>query len=444
MTDRSTADASTADSGFLLRVTSATAFGEGLDGYDLGIISVVLPMIIKEFDMSALEQGLIAASTLIGIFFGGPIFGQLADRFGRRTIFVIDLIAFIALGLAQAVVGDFFWLFVLRFALGLAIGAEYAIGATMLAEFVPSRGRGMRLASLQGAWYGGFLLAVIVAYLLVAVGVDWRWILASGALPGLVTLLLRQGLPESPRWLVGQDREGEAREIADEHLGEDFFEDEDLGDEAESADQAVFADLFRKDMWRRTAFACIFFTCLVAPYFAIFTFAPQVFAALGVDDPKASIIGSNSVAFIGALAGMLVIERVGRRSLLLTSFYVMVVTLAVIGAWGSAPALVLIVCFVLFAFFNAISGDLTGVYPSEIFPSELRSTGVGFASAMSRIGAAGGTFLLPLGIKAFGIGPSVLIGAAICVGGLVVTHLWAPETTDMSLTESEQEAASTD
>lgn len=439
------AGASTADKGFLFRVTSATAFGQGLDGYDLGIISVVLPMIIKEFDMSALEQGLIAASTLAGIFFGGPVFGQLADRFGRRTIFLIDLVAFVVLGLSQAFVGDFLWLFILRFALGLAIGAEYAIGATMLAEFVPRKGRGMRLASLETAWYGGFLLAVIVAYLLVAVGVDWRWILASGALPGLATLILRQGLPESPRWLVSNDQEDEAREIVDEHLGEEYFEDEDLGeDSGDSEDQAVFADLFRRDMWRRTAFACIFFTCLVAPYFAIFTFAPQVFAALGVSDPKASIIGSNSIAFVGALAGMLVIEKVGRRPLLLTSFYVMIVTLAVIGAWGSAPGVILVVCFGLFAFFNAISGDLTGVYPSEIFPSELRSTGVGFASAVSRIGAAGGTFLLPLGIKAFGIGPSVLIGAAICVGGLVVTHLWAPETTDLSLTKSEQAAGSDD
>ena len=89
----------------------------------------------------------------------------------------------------------------------------------------------------------------------------------------------------------------------------------------------------------------MFFTCLVAPYFAIFTFAPTVFSALGVEDPKVSIIGTNTVAFVGALAGMFVIEKVGRRSLLLTSFYVMVVTLAVLGFWGGAPALVMIICF---------------------------------------------------------------------------------------------------
>lgn len=107
-----------------------------------------------------------------------------------------------------------------------------------------------------------------------------------------------------------------------------------------------------------------------------------------------------------------------------------------IGAWGGAPSVVLIECFVSFACFNAISGDLTGVYPAEIFPLELRGSGTRFAAAMSRIGTAGGTFLLPMGIEHLGIGPSVLIGAAVCVVGLVVTHIRAQETTDLSLTKT--------
>jgi putative MFS transporter len=206
----------------------------------------------------------------------------------------------------------------------------------------------------------------------------------------------------------------------------------------ESEGHASFTRLFARDTWRSTAFASIFFTCLVAPYFAIFTFAPKVFAALGFDNPKVSIIATNTVAFLGALAGMAAIERVGRRQLLLASFWVMVATLIVIGAWGGGPVAILLACFVAFAFFNAISGDLTGVYPAEIFPSELRGSGVGFSAAMSRIGAAGGTFLLPVGIAHLGIGASLLIAAAICAVGLVVTYLWAPETTNLSLTESEQ------
>jgi putative MFS transporter len=427
-------DARSADQGFLGRVTAATAFGEGLDGYDLGVISVVLPLASTALDLTTVEEGLLGASSLAGIFFGAPIFGHLTDRFGRRRIFVFDLIAFVVLGLLQAFVGSIAVLLIVRFALGLAIGAEYAIGQTMLAELVPSEGRGRRLSSLQASWYGGFLLAVVVAYVLDALGVDWRLILATGAIPGLVTLLLRQGLPESPRWLMSRGREDEAKAIVDEHLGGDYYDEEDLAEE--SAEQASFGRLFAPDTWRQTTFASIFFTCLVAPYFAIFTFAPQVFSSLGFNSPKVSIIATNAIAFLGALAGMIVIERVGRRRLLLTSFWVMVATTLVIGVWATGPVPVLLGCLVAFAFFNAISGDLTGVYPAEIFPSELRGSGVGFAAAISRIGAAGGTFLLPVGIDAFGIGVSMLIAATVCAVGLAVTYLWAPETTDLSLTQS--------
>lgn len=424
--------------GFILRITTATAFGEGLDGYDLGIISVVVPLIVTQFGLSALQEGLLGAASLAGIFFGAPIFGQLTDRYGRRTIFVCDLIAFVILGALQGVVTNDTELLVLRFLLGFAIGAEYAIGQTMLAEFVPSARRGALLSSLQAAWYGGFLLAVIVAYTLNGLGVGWTWILATGAIPGVLTLFLRQGLPESPRWLASVGREEEAKEIVEEHLGADFYHEEKLGQESQGA---RFADLFSKDMWRTTVFASTFFTCLVAPYFAIFTFAPQVFAAAGMDNPKASVIGSNAIAFLGAIAGAALVERTGRRSMLLTSFWVMVVTLLLIGVWGSAPAMIIVACFVGFAFFNAMSGDLCGVYPAEVFPSELRGTGTGFAAAASRIGAAGGTFLLPVSIDHLGIGTSMVISAAVCAVGLAVTYAWAPETAQRSLTETSVAAA---
>jgi MFS transporter, putative metabolite transport protein len=394
----------------------------------------VLPLITSEFGLSAIQEGLIGAASLAGIFFGAPMFGYLTDRFGRRKIFIFDLIAFVIIGALQAVVGNNAELLVLRFLLGLAIGAEYAIGQTMLAEFVPSSGRGTRLASLQASWYGGFLLAVIIAFTLDGLGVDWRWILATGAIPGLGTLLLRQGLPESPRWLVSVGRDDEAREIVDEHLGSTYYSDEDLDEESE--DTARFRDLFAKDKWRSTAFASIFFTCLVAPYFAIFTFAPTVLESLRLANPAAGTIALNATAALGALVGMLTIERVGRRVQLIPSFWVMTVALAVIGLWSGAPAMLVVLLFAVFSFFNALQGNLTAVYPIEILPTEVRSSGVGVAAAFSRVAAAAGTFLLPLGITSLGTGTCMLIAAGVCVVGAVVSHAMAPETTGRALHET--------
>jgi MFS transporter, putative metabolite transport protein len=424
-----------AQKGFLLRVTAATALGEGLDGYDLGIISVVLPAIAHELQLGVVMLGLIGASTLIGIFFGSPAVGWLTDRYGRRTLFTIDIISFVILGLLQLVVQTGWQLLIVRLLLGVAIGAEYAIGPAMMAELSPSHGRGGRLGMLQTLWYVGFLGAVIVAYGLTAANVPWRVILATSAIPAIVTLVLRYGLPESPRWLLSRDRVEEARRIVNKYLGgEKYWTTEQMTGEAVAPGK--LRELFAPDMRTRTAFASIFWFCNVAPYFAIFTFAPLVFATLHISDPRIATISANGLAALGAIIGMLIIDRVGRRKTLIVCFWVATVTLAVIGAWDGAPGSVVVLCFALFSLFAAGAGMLEGVYPAEIFPSHLRAQGTGFAAAFSRLGAASGTFLLPIGIDHLGIGPTVLIFAAVSVVGLVVTYLWAPETANISLTET--------
>jgi putative MFS transporter len=284
-------------------------------------------------------------------------------------------------------------------------------------------------------WYVGFLGAVVIAYGLDAAHVPWRWTLATSAIPAVVTLVLRYGLPESPRWLLSRDRVEEARQIVNKYLGgEAYFTTEQLM--GESVKPGRIHELFAPGMRTRTAFSCIFWFCAVAPYFAIFTFAQLVFSTLQLSDERISTIAANGVAALGALVGMLVIDRTGRRPTLIACFWVMTITIAVIGGWSAAPGIIVVLCFALFSFFAAGAGMLCGVYPAELFPSQLRASGTGVAAAFSRIGAAGGTFLLPIGIAHLGIGPSVLIGAAICAIGLVVTYLWAPETTNVSLTQS--------
>jgi putative MFS transporter len=133
---------------------------------------------------------------------------------------------------------------------------------------------------------------------------------------------------------------------------------------------------------------------------------------------------------------MLIIDRAGRRRTLIVCFWVATITLALIGAWSGAPGIIVVICFALFSLFAAGAGMLCGVYPAEIFPSQLRAQGTGFAAAFSRIGAAGGTFLLPIGVAHWGVGPSVLIGAVISAIGLAVTYMWAPETANINLTRT--------
>jgi MFS transporter, putative metabolite transport protein len=420
----------------LRRMTAATAIGEGLDGFDLGIIAVVLPVIATELGMSPVESGLVAASTLVGIFFGSPIVGALSDRWGRRTLFSVDIAVFVVLGLLQAVVTEPWQLMAVR--LGVAVGAEYALGAALLSEFAPAAGRGRRLAGMLVTWYVGYLVAVVLSYVLAdGLGLSWRWVLATSVVPALITLVARIGLPESPRWLMSRGRVGEAHAIAERYLGgESYFREEDVSGEHGTVTAGGLKRLFAPGMRGRTLFVCTFYACNVAPYFAIFTFAPQVFDALQIKDEAASTILANAVAAIGAVVGMLTIERVGRRLQLIVPFWIMTASLLVVGIWGTAPAGIIVAAFTAFAFFNALQGNLTAVYPAEVFPTELRSTGIGVSTAFSRIGAASGTFLLPVGISTIGAGPCMVIGAAITLIGATVSQVMAPETTGLSLSRT--------
>jgi putative MFS transporter len=419
---------------FLRRVTLATACGEGLDGYDLGIISVVLLSISQDLHTSPVWAGLIGASSLIGIFVGAPVFGRITDRFGRRRPFLVNIVCFSLLGVAQAFVQNVEQLFVIRLLLGMAIGAEYAIGAPMLAEFAPADRRGRLSAWLIASWYIGFLVSVLTGYLLQdALGVGWRWIMASCAVPAVITLILRSGLPESPRWLMSRGRRREAREVALDHVGGQEHFDREIADEPQA--RSRIGDLLSAAYRRRTLLVCAFWACNVAPYFAIVTFAPQVFGALGLDE-RGATIATNAMAVLGAIAGAVLMDRLGRRPMLIWPFWISAGALAVVGVWSGAPVAIIIACFVVFGFFNAFGGTLTGPYPSELFPTELRTTAVGVAAAASRIGAALGTFLLPIGLNTIGVGPSMLIGAAFCVTGAVITELWAPETAGRRLVET--------
>jgi len=270
-----------------------------------------------------------------------------------------------------------------------------------------------------------------------ALGVHWRWILATSAIPALATLILRYGLPESPRWLMSRGRTEEARRIISRYLGgEAYFATEDFAGEVSRP--SGYGKLFARSVRGRTIFVCTFWACLVAPYFAIFTFAPKVLESLHLADPRAGTIATNGIAALGAVVGLFLVERLGRRQMLIGPFWIMAAALFVVGFWSGAPALVIVLSFAAYAFFNALSGNLTAVYPAEVFPTDVRTSGVGLASAASRIGAAIGTWLLPAGLASIGAGPCMIIGGVICVAGALISHYMAPETTGRVLTTTSQ------
>lgn len=418
---------------FQNRIAVCAGGGQFVDGWVLGVIGPALPALSPELHLSGAWTGLLGASALIGVFLGGTVFGYLTDRFGRQKLYLADLLVFLLCSLLQVFAANGPELFTLRVLMGVAVGADYAISGALLSEFMSQRRRGPALASLMALWYGGYVLAGVFGYLLLdGSDVSARWVLASSAVPAAVVLLSRLGTPESPRWLAGKGRVAEATQIVRRHLGEDAVPDI----LAERPAPTNYRQLLTGAYRGRTLFTSVFWCCQIAPFFAISIFAPKVFASLGIHGSTVSELVFNAFMLVGSVLGVALINRVGRRNLLIWPFWVTAVSLLVLGVWPSAPLLVVTLCFAVFGLFNAGSCVLETVYPGEIFPTAVRASAIGFAAAMSRIGAAAGTFLLPMALSRWGVGPTMLLGCAVLVIGGAVSVAWAPETTHLSLTES--------
>lgn len=424
--------------GFHVRVAAFTTGGQFCDGYILGMTGIALAGAGPALGLDAVWIGMIAAAALAGILLGAVVFGPISDRIGRQKLYTLDLAAFVVCSALQFFVASAWEIFVLRLVMGVCIGADYAIGEPLLAEFSPRRVRGPLLAALNAVWTVGYVAAYIVGFFLQHAGPDsWRWMLASGAVPALVVMTLRIGVPESPRWLVSKGRIEEARRIVRRHIG-DNVDINDLETGSQHSAWTALREVFSRRWRRRTVVAGLFYVCQTVPYFALFSFAPQILHDLGLHDEFTGSLVLNIFLLIGAVVGVVIMDRISRRSFLLWSFGISAVALAPLGLFTHAPLMITVGLFSAFALVLAAATNLDTLYPNELFPTALRASGVGAAVAVSRIGAAIGTFLLPITIGAFGIGPALLAGSAVLLAGLLGCAAWAPETRGVSLDDASQ------
>ncbi len=327
-------------------------------------------------------------------------------------------------------------LFTVRLIVGIAIGIDYAVGPTYLAEFAPRKSRGRLLGSLCGMWTIGYSASLLVG----VIGANWghgawRWVLASSAVPAAIVFLLRIGSPESPRWLVRKGRLEEAEAICRKYIGDQVTVQDLL---AETNVRTDYRKLLSGIWLRRVIFVSVWWSALAWPEFAIFTFLPTLLNTLHIHDSDLGSLIIRLLSLPAFAVGMLLMgrRRLGRRPMLIWSMVAMTAIFLVLGVYSSPPSWVVVGMFGLFAIVLGYVSNLEFLYAAELFPTDIRASGVGLASAGSRIGAVGGTYLLPVLLSGPGLQPAMLLTAGFMAAGTVVSVLMAPETNVSTLYEA--------
>lgn len=418
-----------------------SAGGPFLDGWLLSIIGVALVGMQLDLKLSSFHLSLAGASALIGIFFGGLFFGRITDIVGRQLMYTIDLIVLVVCSVLCAFVDTAWQIILLRFLIGVAIGADYPIATSLLAEWLPVKKRAAMLGSLVVAWFAGATVATFIGFGIAEYFGDgaWRWMLATSAVPGVIILLMRIGTPESPRWLLSKGRTEEAKAVVKRVYGPEATIDSIAEDESKIKLKAGFGTLLKGIYLRRIIFCGMFYLCAVTPVFAIYTFGPVILNAFGMHSGNISNVGYAVISLIfliGCIPALRMTETFGRRPLLLWSFFLMIIPFIALGYAPHAHVGFIIFWFALYALVSGGPNILEWSYPNELFPTDIRATAMGVVTAISRIGAAIGTFLMPLSIDQYGIGQTMYFMAILTAVGFVISLLLAPETKGKSLVEA--------
>jgi len=416
------------------KITLLSGAGAFLDGFDLIIIAVALPVLKDYFPgMSPFTIALITAAAIAGALIGATWGGRLTDKYGRKAMYLVDLICFVVFALAAAFAWNPLSLIVFRFMLGIGVGADYPISATLVAEFSSAKRRGAHSGSLGAMWFVGALAAYVTGIILEPLGPSaWRWMFLVGAVFAVIVLIARSSLPESPRWLASVGREEEAQKIMRNLTGHDV--EIPSGRITKQPISALFNDKYR----RTTIFVTGFWTCYAIAYYGITIYTPSILDEFNRDGSRTvAYLGSGMVALvglIGAVIGLNLTDRWGRRPLIITSFAGLTLALLTLTI-SPAPGLSLLVALfslaVLFA--NMGGGILNFVYPTELYPTGLRATGMGFATSVSRIGGLLGVLVFPPMVEAWGRQPALGLFFVVALIGLIICVTMAPETKGQTL-----------
>ena len=430
----------------ILYWSAAVSIGGFLFGFDTAVISGADQPLQQLWKSSDIFHGaLIMSSALWGTVVGALSGNIPTERLGRKKTLIIvgTLYFFSAIGSALSVNPYFF--FIMRFIGGIGVGISSIVVPAYIAEISPAKYRGRLIALYQFQIVFGILVAFLSNFLLSEfVGLGWRWMLGIEVIPALIFLLLVTNVPESPRWLLLRKNEVEkCRDILS--ISHPNNVDRILNEIQQSREEYTQESLFSRPYFFPIllAFLLALFNQMSGINFVIY-FAPRVFSIAGLDSSAAllSSAGIGLVNLISTLLGMLLIDRVGRKKLMLIGSIGYIISLFAV-SWAffsNADGMIVVFFIFLFIASHAIGqGAVIWVYIAEIFPNNVRTKGLSMGCGTHWVAAAVITLLMPYFLSRFeAYGIFGFFGAIMILQFLFVIFVM-PETKGKNLESVSQE-----
>ncbi|MBL6651095.1 MAG: MFS transporter [Reyranella sp.] len=447
-------------------LASAGKFFEGLVVFMTG---VALPLVVKDFGLSPAERGLVSAAPLAGIMVGAIAMGGLADIYGRRRMFVVEMLVFTLFLTGLTWSPTFALTLFFLFGVGLALGCDYPTAHLVISESIASRDRGKLVLSAFAFQAVGALIGTVVGFLILSNLPEisaWRWMYATAIVPALLVMLGRLTISDSGHWLMSQGRKAEAEaELArllereppyPKQVRLTFPPAQDRMASTRSSQTGGWRELFVLPGRRATILASVPWFLQDLSTYGIGIFTPIILTrAMGHETIAAHNVSAliarditaakgaallDVLLIVGILAAVLLADRLGRIRLQVAGFIGCAVGLGLatlsLGATEPMKSFLLFGGFMLFNFMTNVGPNAqTYLLAGEVFPTAIRGKGAGFAAAFAKVGAVMTAFLFPVLLADLGIHFLLTVLIASSLLGAWVTWQFRIETTGVSLDE---------
>jgi putative MFS transporter len=381
-----------------------TGIGWMFDSMDVGLVSFVMPAIQKEWSLTPSQLGILGSIGMVGMGIGAAAAGMLADKWGRRAIIVFTLVLYgVATGLAGVSTG-LLMLLIFRFIVGIGLGGELPTASTLVAEFSPAKMRGKMVVLLESFWAWGWILAALISYLVIPV-YGWRVAFFLGAVPALYAAYLRKAIPESPRYLelVGRGQEADKILVQMERaVGIEPPQAAESGSRPAKGRSLGLAYLLSGMFLRRTLCLWILWVGINFGYYGFVIWIPTLMVGKGfvlIKSFEYSLIMSLA-QLPGYFTAAYLIEVIGRKPVLV--IYLLGTALAAHFFGQSASVGQILSWGCLLYFFSLGAWGAVYAYTPEMYPTQARGTGSGWAAGIGRIGAIAAPYTVGVIYQSYG------------------------------------------